>query len=419
MELNTAYKVAHANKRRETQAIALQGNTAYNNYSTQDNGYTMVENNGRETFASTNNTAYAINREVFTTETNSTSNVLNNTKKKRQGCAKNECDKKWFAILSVLAIAFLSLLLAVAALVYTNIALKNKEDQSTTEQLNNQSSTIEPFNLGTINNPANSCSDIPQDRPSGEYWITTDSTSSPVQVYCDMNRTSCSCNTAGRWMRVANLDMTNPNQNCPEELMLVTREEPPLRTCGRMERRCTSTTYSTYGVEYSNVCGRIIAYQDSTPDAFDPYFDNRALSIDDGYVDGVSLTHGHSPRQHIWTFANALHEDSSMRTVVCPCTRPDRPRPYTGVVPPFIGQDYFCETGSRQLFNNGIFYADDLLWDGQGCGGTSTCCEFNNPPWFCKQLPQPTTDDIELRICADQPLRDEDTPIEITEIYIR
>ena len=218
MELNIAYKVAHANNTKETQAIALQGNTAYNNDSTQDNGYTMVENNGRETFASKNNTAYAINREVFTTETNSTSNVLSNTNKKRLGCAKNGCTKKWFAIFTVLVVAFLSLLVAVAALVYTNIVLKNQEDQSMTEQLNNQSSTIEPFNLGTINNPASSCSDISQDRPSGEYWIATDSTSSPVQVYCDMNRTSCSCNTAGGWMRVANLDMTDPNQNCPEGL---------------------------------------------------------------------------------------------------------------------------------------------------------------------------------------------------------
>ncbi len=149
-------------------------------------------------------------------------------------------------------------------------------------------------------------------------------------------------------MRVANLDMTDPNQNCPEGLRLVTRTEPPLRTCGRPgPAGCVSTTYSTYGVEYSKVCGRIIAYQSSTPDAFDPYFDNRALSIDDVYVDGVSLTHGQSPRQHIWTFANALDETRS-DAYVCPCTRPDLP--YTGVVPPFIGQDYFCETGSRQAF---------------------------------------------------------------------
>ncbi len=97
----------------------------------------------------------------------------------------------------------------------------------------------------------------------------------------------------------------------------------------------------------------------------------------------------------------------------------DLTSPYTGVVPPFIGQDYFCETGSRQAFSFNIFYSDDPLWDGQGCGGTSTCCEFNNPPWFCKQLPQPTTDDIELRLCGDEVISNEDMPIEIAEIYIR
>ncbi len=116
MELNTAYKVAHANKRRETQATALQGNTAYNNDSTQDNGYTTVENNERGTFASKNNTAYAINREVFTTKTNSTSNVLSNTKKIRQGLAKNECAKKWLAIIAVIAFV-LSLLVSCKPLI--------------------------------------------------------------------------------------------------------------------------------------------------------------------------------------------------------------------------------------------------------------------------------------------------------------
>ena len=202
-------------------------------------------------------------------------------------------------------------------------------------------------------------------------------------------------------MRVANLDMTDPNQNCPNGLHLVNTTEPPLRTCGRMEGQagCTSTTHSTYGVEYSKVCGRIIAYQYGSPDAFIPYLYNRSVSIDDVYVDGVSLTHGQLPRQHIWTFANALDETRSDADA-CPCSRPDLP--YTGAVPPFIGQDYFCETGSRQAFRHDTFYPDDPLWDGQGCGGTSTCCEFNNPPWFCKQLPQPTTDDIELRLCGDE-----------------
>ena len=264
-------------------------------------------------------------------------------------------------------------------------------------------------------NPASSCSDIPQDSPSGEYWIQNNNTNSPVQVYCDMNR-NCSCNTTGRWTRVANLDMTDPSQQCPDGFRLVNRTTAPLRTCGRPgPPGCVSTTFPVHGIEYSHVCGRVIGYQFNSINAFWSSYKNNQLSIDDFYVDGVSLTHGQSPRQHIWTFAAAADETRAQE-FVCPCTRPDLN--YTGVVPPFIGQDYFCETGSRDRFQK-LSYADDPLWDGQGCGGTSTCCSFNNPPWFCKQLPQPTTDDIELRLCADQGISDEDTPLEIVEIYVK
>ncbi len=275
---------------------------------------------------------------------------------------------------------------------------------------------IATLQLGTISYPVSSCSDIPQYQPSGEYWIATNSTSSPVQVYCDMDRTSCSCSTTGGWMRVANLDMIDSNQNCPDGFRLVNRTTPPMRTCGRPgPAGCVSTTYPTYGVEYSRVCGRVIGYQDKSPDAFAPYFVNTTVTIDDVYVDGVSLTHGQSPRQHIWTFANANDETKSDLSV-CPCIRPDRN--YTGAVPLFIGQNYFCETGSRQAYSY-ILHPDDPVWDGQGCGSASTCCQFNNPPWFCKQLPQPTTDDIELRICANQNISDEDTPLEIVDIFVQ
>ena len=171
----------------------------------------------------------------------------------------------------------------------------------------------------------------------------------------------------------------------------------------------------TYGVEYSHVCGQVIGYLAQTPDAFGQYSTYpRGTTIDSIYVDGVSLTHGQSPRHHIWTFVGVTDEFSDIHG--CPCTLPDNP--YPGTIPSFVGQDYFCDTGTRERWQF-IFYPNDPLWDGQGCGGTSICCEFNNLPWFCKQLPQPTTDDIELRICADQQTWDEDTPIEQVEIYIR
>ena len=143
-------------------------------------------------------------------------------------------------------------------------------------------------------------------------------------------------------------------------------------------------------------------------------YENRALTLDGHYVDGVSITHGH-PRRHIWTFA-AAHDEQRHNKYACPCTKTDTT--YFGVIPPFLGNDYFCETGSR----NGaelMFYPDDPLWDGRGCGSTSSCCSFNSPPWFCKELPQPTTDNIEVRVCADQIAADEDITIKVIELYVQ
>ena len=71
------------------------------------------------------------------------------------------------------------------------------------------------------------------------------------------------------------------------------------------------------------------------------------------------------------------------------------------------------------MFNNTdtTFYQDDPLWDGAGCSSLSTCCQFNSPPWFCRALPQPTTDDLEVRICHARGL--EDTPVQLVEFYVQ
>jgi hypothetical protein len=159
------------------------------------------------------------------------------------------------------------------------------------------------------------------------------------------------------------------------------------------------------------VCGKIKAYQYGSPDAFFDNLQNSNRPIDNQYVDGVSLTHGQRPRKHIWTFAAGAQET----TAYCPCNTVTH---YTGAVPVFIEQDYFCDTGSTYGWRHQFYHADPL-WDGSGCGPTSSCCGFNNPPWFCKQLPQPTTDDIEMRVCVDQATSDEDVAIEDVEIYVQ
>ena len=333
-----------------------------------------------------------------------------------------------------LVLTILALLVAAVAIIYLgthanqaclqNISIIQKIDQILQAELEKRNTTVFtiPTSKGTFWNPATSCKDILPGTLSGDYWIQTKGKNNPVPVYCDMNRTSCSCNTTGGWMRVANLDMTDPNQNCPTRFRLVSRTSAPLRTCGRPgPAGCVSTTFQTYGVEYSHVCGRVIGYQFGTPDAFNEEFTS-IVSIDSTYVDGVSITHGQSPQLHIWSFIGAHDEGGAdgNRLRICPCTRSDIP--YTGSISSssFVGQDYFCDTGSRETIPDRhlTFYPDDPLWDGQGCGSNSTCCEFKNPPWFCRQLPQLTTDDIELRLCGNEKTSNEDTPIKQVEVYI-
>lgn len=257
-----------------------------------------------------------------------------------------------------------------------------------------------------------SCSEIAwcfPNSPPGFYEIVN-SRSEKVTVYCTP-KTQC-CNSDGGWMRVAYLNMTDPVQQCPQGFRL--RTDHNKRTCGRTSgsRGCTSINYSTRGLAYRKVCGKIRAYQYGAPDAFG----GGTRSIDSTYVDGISITHGQNPRQHIWTFVAALDETQA-NSYSCPCTKVDSV--YSGYVPGYVGNDYFCDTGSRGAVQRGRFYYEDPLWDGEGCGPNSSCCSFSSPPWFCKHLLQPTTDDIEIRVCSNSAASSEDTPLEMIEVYIQ
>ena len=202
--------------------------------------------------------------------------------------------------------------------------------------------------------------------------------------------------------RVANLNMTDPNQQCPPNFNLSYTQ--PKRLCGKSTdgNGCDSVHYTTTGLQYNKVCGRVVGYQRGTPNAF----------LAD-YVDGISITHG-SPRKHIWTLAAGLYE-TGQRTSNCPCNSPG-----AGTQPPsFVGSDYYCESADYSApFSFSTLYSDDPLWDGQGCDGNEApCCNLKDLPWFCKELPEPTSDDLEVRICTDEHLTNEDVPIEVIELY--
>ena len=266
---------------------------------------------------------------------------------------------------------------------------------------------IDYFQIGqSEDDPSPSCAALRGLSPSGYYWVRT-SNGSAVRVYCDMTR---SCGVTGGWVRVAYLDKTNSSQSgmCPSGLM--EHISSTVHSCRREETSagCSSVRLTTHELRYSKVCGRITAFVEGAPEGFMRTDDT---DINGTYVDGVSLTHG-APRRHIWTFAATSNEVDRMLS--CSCNNSNT----AGTPPPeYVGNDYFCDTRVRE---SGLD-RDLVLWQGTGCTSSNACCSFNNPPWFYKQLPQPTTDDIEMRVCRDEERGNinEDIYIQSAEVYIQ
>ena len=284
-----------------------------------------------------------------------------------------------------------------------------------TQQVNMTTQLVHTLRGQHSSYPTFSCNALPASSPSGYYWILPVTGPPAVQVYCDFNR-QCGCDGPGTWTRVAFLNMSDPNQVCPSNWTTYTT---PIRACGNGATGspgCDSVIYPSFGLTYNRVCGRVIAYQQNETIAFATLV-RYSYTIGRNYLDGVSITHGSvGSRQHIWSFASAFGDAVAMSHshFFCSCSSSDN-WPYSTS---FVGSDYFCDTGYHGSGNPAhTFHSSDPLWDGMGCGPSSTCCTFNNPPWFCKTLSQPTNDDLEVRICDTDGSRD--TPIQLMEIYVQ
>ena len=225
------------------------------------------------------------------------------------------------------------------------------------------------------------------------------------------------CGGTGGWRRVVHLDMTKSSTTCPSGWKLTGYSK---RTCGRATDGTNTRDLATFpvrGGEYSRICGRMRAYQWGSPDGFKRHPSTLDSTIDNAYIDGVSVTHG-TPRNHIWTFVAGISESNPTWYHACPCDSNNNIN-----VPSFVGKDYFCESGVNSPWVGGsthyTFHSNDTLWDGEDCLSSSTCCSRRNPPYFVKQLPTSTTNDIEARICLDEVTSNENIAVELVELYVQ
>ena len=119
----------------------------------------------------------------------------------------------------------------------TELNNSNKEFQFQLQNAQHVIQTLEhQFNnkIKGIVIPNNSCKYLPVESPSGYYHIETSMVIK--RVFCDTSMTHCGCNASGGWTRVANIDITNPNEQCPNDFLLQNRTEPPRRLCRRPDK---------------------------------------------------------------------------------------------------------------------------------------------------------------------------------------
>ena len=253
--------------------------------------------------------------------------------------------------------------------------------------------------------------DLRHNAKSGYYWIQSDCC--PKRIYCKMNNTDCG---GGVWTKVANINMSIASMNCPNGFEKVGNP----RSCRKLSfsAGCSSVYFSSYGQSYNKVCGKITGYQNSTPDAFYSYSNNPSLTIDDDYVDGVSVTYNY-PREHIWTFAAQQNLNHKNTIIGCPCN--DSDSTFKGIVPSFVGSCFFCDTGCEDRAGHvpGKLYTTHKLLDGSGYGTFPQGCEGTTSPWFHKEFSYDVESDIEVRSCLDQDRSDEEILIEQIHLYIQ
>ena len=226
--------------------------------------------------------------------------------------------------------------------------------------------------------------------PCGVYNIRSfDGTH--TQSFCKLN---CS-NPFQGWRRIAYLDMNSSHvSSCPEGF--VSRNDPSACVRGSSSPGCSSVIYHNHNLTtYSKVVGRVHANRYNSPDGFAKFGNDRPdfPTLDQNYVDGVSITHG-TPRQHIWTVT------FSTNNIALNCSSCFRNKPS------FINNHYSCE----ELL---VICSTDQCRN----AGQRQC--MANEEFFYRDLPHAMSDDLEVRVCRDETQGNEDISISLLEIYVQ
>ena len=275
--------------------------------------------------------------------------------------------------------------------------------------LNEVATTLagDTYSSSLVNKPLRptSCKEIYQNDPeskTGEYMLYDAVTGEAYNATCIMGAYKY-CNKEAGLTQI--FTFKNGNK-CPKGFVQTSSKDSCVRSPNKFGG-CVSIPVAGHGITYNKVCVLVYGYQVGSPDGITGT--GRTYDLDGAYVDGVSITRG-SPRKHIWTFMAA----SSEKKPICPCATGS-----TVKVPDFIGDNYFCESGNPdETAVPGKIYKEDVIWDMEQCQGLEGPCCKHAHKYAYVELPQYTTDDLEIRICSDEDTAEEDFALSMAAISV-
>ena len=168
----------------------------------------------------------------------------------------------------------------------------------------------------------------------------------------------------------------------------------PSRSClANYNNNCIGVTFSSSDTTYSNVCGQAVGYATGSPDAFNRHGRN-ASGIDNAYLDGVSVTHGprHAAYLEFHSWLATTWQDHLSSTVLV-TTR-------IALKPPCLPS---LET---------TIFVTATTAPHPAVPSTLLPCSMWLSP--CTS----TSDDIEVRLCADENVRNEGTHLRLLKLYV-
>ena len=216
------------------------------------------------------------------------------------------------------------------------------------------------------------------------------------------------------WVKVTEFDLTK-GDSCPKPWAKITVDGTAMCRSPSDDAGCYSTVFSVNGMAYNEIRGMVRGYQQGTTDSFNPY-EYQHTGINGAYVDGISITMAGSPRKHVWTYASGLSNVGDYPGNNCPCAVVPGPSP-----PSFVGENYYCQSGNNQLYYEyGVYYIKKPLWNGAGCENINdNCCAKVDTPWFYREFTTRQEENLEVRICTNQPYSNEGVLIDQLALYIQ